>query len=197
MVDSGSINNIPGVSVKRIDESVRRILTLEFELGLFDHPFVDPSAADAALEANRDLTRKAADESITLLRNQKQRPAAAGGGEAGRHWAERRLDDEPARRMERQLAGRLRGVCCMGPPDQIPPGTTVLKGLQDADPKQRVRVLRRAEAERPPGDDDDDHRLARRLERADRRLLVARERRARVVAEPLGVRALADGHNHR
>src|SRR6266508_3663577 len=25
-------------------------------------------------------------------------------------------------------------VCCMGPPDQIPPGTTVLKGLQAADP---------------------------------------------------------------
>jgi beta-glucosidase len=25
-------------------------------------------------------------------------------------------------------------VCCMGPPDQIPPGTTVLEGLQAADP---------------------------------------------------------------
>src|SRR5262249_57405948 len=25
-------------------------------------------------------------------------------------------------------------VCCMGPADQIPPGTTVLKGLQAADP---------------------------------------------------------------
>src|SRR5258708_25604798 len=25
-------------------------------------------------------------------------------------------------------------VCCMGPPDQIPPGTTVLKGLQGEDP---------------------------------------------------------------
>jgi beta-glucosidase len=25
-------------------------------------------------------------------------------------------------------------VCCMGPPDQIPPGTTVLKGIQAADP---------------------------------------------------------------
>ncbi len=25
-------------------------------------------------------------------------------------------------------------VCCMGPPDQIPPGTTVLKGIQTADP---------------------------------------------------------------
>ena len=25
-------------------------------------------------------------------------------------------------------------VCCMGPPDQIPPGTTVLQGLKAADP---------------------------------------------------------------
>ncbi len=57
------------VSEKRIDESVERILTLKFELGLFDHPYVDPNAADAAITANRDLARKAADESITLLRN--------------------------------------------------------------------------------------------------------------------------------
>src|SRR6266511_205940 len=58
------------VSMKRIDDSVRRILTLKFELGLFDHPYVDPNAADAAVKANRALARKAADESMTLLRNQ-------------------------------------------------------------------------------------------------------------------------------
>src|SRR5256885_2839420 len=57
------------VSEKRIDDSVERILTLKFELGLFDHPYVDPNAAGAAIMANRDLARKAADESITLLRN--------------------------------------------------------------------------------------------------------------------------------
>jgi beta-glucosidase len=39
------------VSEKRIDESVKRILTLKFELGLFDHPYVDPNAADAAITA--------------------------------------------------------------------------------------------------------------------------------------------------
>ena len=58
------------VSEQRIDQSVKRILTLKFELGLFDHPYVDPAAADAAVTANRDLAKKAADESITLLRNQ-------------------------------------------------------------------------------------------------------------------------------
>src|SRR5438105_2043664 len=56
------------VSTERVDASVRRILRLKFELGLFDHPYVDPSQADAAVKANRDLAKKAADESITLLR---------------------------------------------------------------------------------------------------------------------------------
>jgi beta-glucosidase len=59
------------ISEARVDQSVRRILTLKFQLGLFDHPFVDPAKADAAVAANRDLARKAAGESITLLRNQK------------------------------------------------------------------------------------------------------------------------------
>ena len=62
------------VTKRRIDESVRRILTLKFQLGLFDHPYVDPDEADAAVEANQDLARKAADESITLLRNQGSLP---------------------------------------------------------------------------------------------------------------------------
>jgi beta-glucosidase len=57
------------VSERRIDQSVRRILRLKFQLGLFDNPYVDPDKADAAVKANRDLARQAAGESITLLRN--------------------------------------------------------------------------------------------------------------------------------
>jgi beta-glucosidase len=59
------------ISERRVNEAVTRILTLKFKLGLFDHPLVDPVKADAAVKANRDLARRAADdESITLLRNQ-------------------------------------------------------------------------------------------------------------------------------
>ncbi|HXM59134.1 MAG TPA: glycoside hydrolase family 3 N-terminal domain-containing protein, partial [Candidatus Dormibacteraeota bacterium] len=58
------------ITRERIDQSVRRILSLKFQLGLFDHPFVDPAAADAAVAAGRDATLQAARESITLLRNQ-------------------------------------------------------------------------------------------------------------------------------
>ena len=70
--DNGLIQDVHDglVSTNRIDQSVRRILTLKFELGLFDHPYVDPAAADAAVAANKELARKAADESITLLRNE-------------------------------------------------------------------------------------------------------------------------------
>jgi beta-glucosidase len=124
------------VSKHRIDDSVRRILTLKFELGLFDHPYVDPSAADAAVTANRDVSLKAAQESITLLRNQSSvLPLAAG--------AKLVVTGPSADSMSNQLGGwsvSWQGVfgaghvCCMGPPDQIPPGSTVLKGLQAADP---------------------------------------------------------------
>jgi beta-glucosidase len=55
----------------RIDQSVRRILTLKEELGLFDAPFPDPTArAVFATEASAEVARQAARESITLLKNE-------------------------------------------------------------------------------------------------------------------------------
>ncbi|HYH80041.1 MAG TPA: glycoside hydrolase family 3 N-terminal domain-containing protein [Longimicrobium sp.] len=54
----------------RIDQSVRRILTLKAELGLFDHPTPDPAAvARFATPQAAALARRAALESITLLKN--------------------------------------------------------------------------------------------------------------------------------
>ncbi|HEV2783363.1 MAG TPA: glycoside hydrolase family 3 N-terminal domain-containing protein [Actinophytocola sp.] len=124
------------VSEERINQSVRRILRLKFELGLFEHPFVDESRADAAVKAGRDATLRAAQQSITLLRNQNNLlPLPAG--------AKLVVTGPSADSMTNQLGGwsvSWQGVfgaghvCCMGPPDQIPPGTTVLKGLQAATP---------------------------------------------------------------
>jgi len=125
------------VSKHRIDQSVRRILRLKFQLGLFDHPYVDPAAADAAVEANKALARKAADESITLLRNQSSTLPLS----TSAHLV---VTGPSMNRVNNQLGGwsvSWQGVfdagnhvCCMGPPDQIPPATTVLDGLQAADP---------------------------------------------------------------
>ena len=131
------------VSQQRVDKSVKRILTLKFELGLFDHPYVDPAAADAAVTANRDLAKKAADESITLLRNQ-------GNALPLSKSAKLVVTGPGADSVTRQLGGwsvSWQGVfdpnnhvCCMGPPDQIPPATTVLKGIQADDSECRLRA---------------------------------------------------------
>ena len=58
------------VSRSRLDEAAGRVLTLKFQLGLFEHPYVDPAKADAAvLGVDKDLAVKAATESMTLLKN--------------------------------------------------------------------------------------------------------------------------------
>ena len=124
------------IPLSRINQAVARILTLKFQLGLFDHPTVNASKADAAVQAGRDVTLKAAQESMTLLRNQNNAlplPASSKLVVTG----------PSADSMTNQLGGwsvSWQGVfgaghvCCMGPADQIPPGTTVLKGLQAQDP---------------------------------------------------------------
>lgn len=60
------------VGPARIDPSVRRILRLKFELGLFENPFVDPAKAEAVLgdpgvRAQADAAQRAGQ---VLLRNQ-------------------------------------------------------------------------------------------------------------------------------
>jgi beta-glucosidase len=59
------------VSEAAIDESVRRILTLKFEAGLFEDPYVDAKAAAKKTETPDAvaLAREAARESVVLLKN--------------------------------------------------------------------------------------------------------------------------------
>ena len=54
-----------------LDRAVLRLLTLKFKLGLFDHPFVDPDAADKLVrcEAHQAVALKAARASLVLLEN--------------------------------------------------------------------------------------------------------------------------------
>jgi beta-glucosidase len=132
------------ISRARINQAVRRILTLKFELGLFDQacvrnpdtPCVDAGAANAAVTAGRNATLDAARESITLLRNQNQTLPLSPSGNVV-------VTGPSADSMTNQLGGwsvSWQGVfgaghvCCMGPPNQIPPGTTVWKGIQADDP---------------------------------------------------------------
>ncbi len=131
------------ISKARIDQAVRRILTMKFQLGLFDQacvtnpntPCVDPNAASAAVTTGRDQTLQAAEESMTLLRNQSNALPLSPSAHVV-------VTGPSADSMTNQLGGwsvSWQGVfgaghvCCMGPANQIPPGTTVLKGIQAAD----------------------------------------------------------------
>ncbi|SMO88702.1 glycoside hydrolase family 3 N-terminal domain-containing protein [Gracilimonas mengyeensis] len=59
------------ISESRIDESVRRILTLKFELGLFEHPYPRNDRFERiGSNANKAKARAAAEESIVLLKNE-------------------------------------------------------------------------------------------------------------------------------
>ncbi|HEY6886988.1 MAG TPA: glycoside hydrolase family 3 N-terminal domain-containing protein [Solirubrobacter sp.] len=131
------------IPMARINEAVRRILTLKFQLGLFDQPCagnpskpcVDANAANAAVTAGRAGTLTAAQESMTLLRNANNTLPLASSAKVV-------VTGPSADSMTNQLGGwsvSWQGVfdsghvCCMGPPDQIPPGTTVQKGIINDD----------------------------------------------------------------
>ena len=132
------------ISQDRINEAVRRILTLKFTLGLFDQPCVrdyskacvDAGAANAAVTAGRADALKATRESITLLRNENNTLPLAADSKVV-------ITGPSADSMTNQLGGwsvSWQGVfdsghvCCMGNPDQIPPGSTVLTGIRAANP---------------------------------------------------------------
>ncbi len=63
-----------------LDESVRRILTIKFEYGLFEHPYVDESevAAHMTNETKRQLADEISDKSLVLLKNDGILPLKAG-----------------------------------------------------------------------------------------------------------------------
>lgn len=54
-----------------LDESVRRILTIKFECGLFENPYIDLDAVKEAMTnpEKQQLSLKAAKQSLTLLKN--------------------------------------------------------------------------------------------------------------------------------
>jgi beta-xylosidase len=59
-----------------LDESVRRVLRDKFALGLFDNPYVseDPIQLETLAAEGKDLSRRLAAESVTLLKNEKDLP---------------------------------------------------------------------------------------------------------------------------
>jgi beta-glucosidase len=59
------------VPMSRVDDAVRRLLRIKFEIGLFENPYVDLDQAKASLllPENRKAARELAEQSIVLLKN--------------------------------------------------------------------------------------------------------------------------------
>ena len=60
------------ISEEDINNNVRHILKVKFQLGLFEHPYVEEHLAEKLCDAPqfRNLARKAARQSIVLLKNE-------------------------------------------------------------------------------------------------------------------------------
>lgn len=59
------------ITMDDIDRTVRRVLRLKFELGLFEHPYVDARSARTTVHNSKavEVARRVAQASITLLKN--------------------------------------------------------------------------------------------------------------------------------
>ena len=59
------------LSIKTIDSRVADVLRVKFKLGLFDHPYVDPSIADSIVHNNdaKEFSKKISREVLVLLKN--------------------------------------------------------------------------------------------------------------------------------
>jgi beta-glucosidase len=111
------------VSLARIDDAVRRILTIKFELGLFEQPFGDESLLPlVGSEAHRAVAREAVRKSLVLLKNDggtlplsRDIPLILVAGQAA--------DD-----VGLQCGGWT--IAWQGQAGDITPGTTVLAGIR-------------------------------------------------------------------
>ena len=113
------------VSEARIDEAVRRILTLKLELGLFENPYADPEKAEKlVVGADTGLARKAAAQTMTLLKNDEVLPLKKN--------ASLFVTGPSADNLTNQLGGWSIGWQGVPEGSPLPPGVTFLQGLQNA-----------------------------------------------------------------
>lgn len=57
------------ISMERINDAVKRILTVKFKIGLFENPLVEKTPGELSPEAHRQVAREAVRKSLVLLKN--------------------------------------------------------------------------------------------------------------------------------
>ncbi|MDB5045590.1 MAG: beta-glucosidase-like glycosyl hydrolase [Deinococcus sp.] len=127
------------VSVQRIDDAVRRILTAKAALGLFEQPQTDPALLNTVgSEAHRDLAREAVRESLVLLKNGNGTLPLSRTGEL-------LVVGEAADDIGAQCGGWT--ITWMGGHGATTPGTSILGGLQAELGQDRVHYSADASGE--------------------------------------------------
>jgi beta-glucosidase len=111
------------ISGVRIDDAVRRILTVKIKLGLFDHPYAEPTLiATIGSDTHRTLARQAVRESLVLLKNNTATlPLAKDSGLIY-------VAGQGANDMGLQCGGWT--IDWQGKSGDIQPGTTILQGIR-------------------------------------------------------------------
>jgi beta-glucosidase len=110
------------ITEERIDDAVRRILTVKFNLGLFEHPYGrDDLLEMVGGDAHRELAREAVQKSLVLLKNDDVLPLATGTPRI--YVAGRDADD-----IGVQCGGWT--IEWQGGLGSITPGTTILDAIE-------------------------------------------------------------------
>jgi beta-glucosidase len=111
------------ISMKRVDDAVRRILTVKHELGLFNHPFSDPTLIQTVGSTDhRELARQAVRKSLVMLKNENN-ALPISKTDSSIYVAGQGADD-----IGMQCGGWT--IEWMGKSGDIQPGTTIYKGIR-------------------------------------------------------------------
>lgn len=119
------------IAMSRIDDAVRRILTVKFQLGLFERPYADTSLTSAVGSAeHRTVARKCVRESLVLLKNEGSvLPLAKSGKKIV-------VVGAYANNIGYQCGGWT--ISWQGSSGAVTVGTTILQGLKDIAPDDAI-----------------------------------------------------------
>lgn len=137
-----------------VDRAVRRVLTVKFQLGLFEHPYADAEHAKQVVhsEAHRQLALESAREGIVLLKNESNalplkkdlKTIAVIGPDADNGWAQ--LGDYSPSAMPFKITTVLDGIKAkLGPKTRVlyAKGCDVIGGTPEI--AKAVEVARQAD----------------------------------------------------
>ncbi len=135
--------NTGEVSGSRVDEAVRRILSVKFQMGLFEKPFADRSLlASVGSPEHRAIARRAVRESLVLLKNEGR--VLPIGPKVKRILVTGSLADD--------LGGQCGGwtITWQGGSGPVTKGTTILDGIREVAGRD-VTVLGSPDGRLPAG----------------------------------------------